>query len=200
LLRESFSGVNSNNHSDEELLTELQKGNKVAFEEIFNKYWFTLYRVAYTRTKSRQEAEEVVQDIFTALWKNHNTLLINNLSHYLYAAVRKRLISMMRSQVVHQKYWDYYRQFLPGNPMNTAETVELEELSNAIENAIGKLPEKSQQIFRLNRLQGLSIPEIEKFLKIPRRTIEHHLTKSIRELRIHLKDFIFFLLITSFPF
>jgi RNA polymerase sigma-70 factor (family 1) len=191
--------VNSTNHNDEELLAELLKGNKVAFEEIFNKYWFPLYRVAYSRTNSKQEAEEIVQDIFTALWKNHRALLITNLSHYLYASVRKRLISMIRSRLVQQKYWDYYRQFLPGNSMNTAETVGFNELSNAIENALGKLPEKSQQIFRLNRLQGLSIPEIEKFLKIPRRTIEHHLTKSMRELRIHLKDFIFLVLI-SFPF
>ena len=189
--------MNSNNHSDEDLLAELQKGNKVAFEGIFNKYWFPLYKVAYARTRSRQEAEEIVQDIFAALWKNHSNLLITNLSYYLYAAVRKRIISTIRSQMVQQKYWDHYSQFLPENSFDTAGTVEFDELSSAIENAIGKLPEKSQQIFRLNRMQGLSIPEIEKFLKIPRRTIEHHLTKSIRELRIHLKDFIFFLLVVQ---
>lgn len=187
--------MNSANHSDDALLTALQLGDKVAFEEIFNRYWLPLYRVAYARTRSKEEAEEVVQDIFASLWKNHRTVLTTSLSFYLYGAVRKRIISIVRSQLVHQKYWDHYQQFLPDNSLSTDETVEFDELSNAIEHAIGKLPQKSQQIFRLNRQQGLSIPEIEKFLNIPRRTIEHHLTKSIRELRVHLKDFIFLFLL-----
>jgi len=187
--------VNSIHHSDEELLNRLLHGNREAFEDIFIRYWYPLFKVANSRIKSREEAEEIVQDIFAALWKNRNTSIISNLSSYLLSSVRKGVISKIRSKLVHEKYRNHYLKFFPGYSMVTDESVEFEELSNAIENALLQLPEKSQQVFRLNRLQGLSISEISETLKMPRRTIEHHLTKSIRELRLHLKDYIPFLLI-----
>ncbi len=181
--------------TDEELLKRLLIGDRGAFEEIFIRYWYPLFKVANARIKSREEAEEIVQDIFASLWKNHNILLISNLPNYLFSAVRKGVISKIRSKLVHEKYRNYYLQFFPGYSLATDEAVEFEELSTAIENALLQLPAKSQQVFRLNRLQGLSISEISEMLKMPRRTIEHHLTKSLRELRVHLKDHMLFLLI-----
>ena len=182
-------------HNEEWLLLELRKGNKRAFEGIFNRYWYTLFKVAYSRIKRREEAEEIVQNIFTALWKNRDTALISNLSYYLYASVTKGVISKIREKLVQKKYWDYYTRFLPEYSMLTDEKVEFEDLNSAMENALLELPQKSQQVFKLNRLQGLSITEIAQFLKMPRRTVEHHLTKSLRTLRIRLKNYILFLLI-----
>ncbi len=72
----------------------------------------------------------------------------------------------------------------------TEENVSYNELNQAIEKAIGELPEKSQEIFRLNRLEGRSVPEIAQSLHLSERAIEYHLTKSLRTLRLHLKDFI----------
>jgi RNA polymerase sigma-70 factor (family 1) len=186
--------VISISQTDEALLLELRDDSRKAFEEIFKRYWADLYRVAYSRTKSREEGEEIVQDIFAALWKNRNTFVIENLSHYLFSAVRKRVISNLRSKMVHQKYWDFYSQFIPEGTMATDEAVDYAVLDEAVENAIRQLPEKSQQVFRLNRLEGQSVSEISKNLNIPRRTIEHYLTKSIRALRVHLKDYILILI------
>lgn len=186
--------------SDEELLKRLLDGDRDAFEKIFIRYWYRLFKVAYSRIKSREEAEEIVQDIFASLWKNHSTLIISNLPNYLFSSVRKGVISKIRSKLVHEKYRTYYLQFFPGYSLSTDEAVDFGELSNAIENALLQLPAKSQQVFRLNRLQGLSVPEISEILKMPRRTIEDHLTKSVRKLRMHLKDHILFwlsLIITS---
>lgn len=169
---------------------ELRNNCRRAFEEIFKRYWADLYRVAYARTKSREEGEEIVQEIFATLWKNRNALIIDNLSNYLFSAVRKRVISNIRSKIVHQKYWDFYSQFIPEGTLATEEAVAYAALDEAVENAIRQLPEKPQQVFRLNRLEGYSVSEISKNLNIPKRTIEHYLTKSIRALRVHLKDYI----------
>jgi RNA polymerase sigma-70 factor (family 1) len=187
--------MNSLDHSDEELLNRLLNSDHEAFKIIFLRYWYPLFKVAKARIKSPGEAEEIVQDIFASLWKNRSTLLIANLSAYLFSSARKGTISKIRSRLVHEKYRNYYLKFFPGYSMATEETIEFHELNVAIENALLQLPEKSQQVFRLNRLQGLSVPEISEILKMPRRTIEHHLTKSLRQLRMHLKDYILFLLL-----
>lgn len=185
--------MNSTDHADDKLLHELRLGSREAYEAIFNKYWYVLFKVAYARTKSKEEAEEIVQEIFAGLWKNHQTLLISNLSFYLFAAVRKRIISAIRSKMVHDKYRNYYEQFLNGHVMATDEAVAFTTLREAVEKAVCQLPEKPQQVFRLSHFQGLSVAEIAKHLNMPRRTIEHHLTQSLRTLRVHLKDFILFL-------
>jgi RNA polymerase sigma-70 factor (family 1) len=182
--------VISISQSDEALLMELRNNCRKAFEEIFKRYWADLYRVAYARTKSREEGEEIVQEIFAALWKNRNTIIIEDLSHYLFSAVKKRVISNIRGKIVHQKYWDFYGQFIDDGTFATDEAVAYAALDEAVEIAIRQLPEKSQQVFRLNRLEGQSVSEISKNLNIPKRTIEHYLTKSIRALRVHLKDYI----------
>src|SRR5688572_23107446 len=103
--------VSPENYNDDDLVKALRSGDKRAFEIIFAKYWFKLFHVAYSRLKSREEAEEIVQDIFTSIWKNHDTFLISNLSFYLFASVRKRTINTLRSKLTHQKYWDYYSHF-----------------------------------------------------------------------------------------
>jgi RNA polymerase sigma-70 factor (ECF subfamily) len=94
--------------------------------------------------------------------------------------------------MVKEKYWDYYRKFIPDYNSNTQEVVEYADLDHALKRAIKKLPKKTKLVFELNRLQGLSIEEISERLNVPRRTIEHHLTKSTRSLRIILKDYILF--------
>ena len=189
--------INSN-HTDEELLRLLREGSKDAFEAIFNRYWNSLYRIAYARLKSHEDAEEIVQELLASLWKKRSELLITNLDQYLFASVKHRTISAIRQRITHEKYWEYYKHFLPEGTTITEEVVEYNDLNSAIEKAMQHLPEKSQQVFRLNRLQGLSIAEIAENLKMPRRTIEHHLTRSLRELRLHLKDFMFFICLCLF--
>jgi RNA polymerase sigma-70 factor (ECF subfamily) len=189
--------INSH-HTDEELLRQLREGSKDAFEAIFNRYWNSLYRIAYARLKSHEDAEEIVQELLASLWKKRSELLISNLDQYLFVSVKRRVISAIRQRITHEKYWEYYKHFLPEGTTITDEVVEYNDLHTAIEKAMQHLPEKSQQVFRLNRLQGLSIAEIAENLKMPRRTIEYHLTRSLRELRLHLKDFILFVSICFF--
>lgn len=189
--------INSN-HTDEELLHLLREGSKDAFEAIFNRYWNSLYRIAYARLKSHEDAEEIVQDLLASLWRKRSELLIINLNQYLFVSVKRRVISSIRQRITHEKYWEYYKHFLPEGTTITEEVVEYNDLNTAIEKAMQHLPEKSQQVFRLNRLQGLSIAEIAENLKMPRRTIEYHLTRSLRELRLQLKDFILFISICFF--
>jgi RNA polymerase sigma-70 factor (ECF subfamily) len=79
---------------------------------------------------------------------------------------------------------------MPQSVDETESTVVFNELTNEIQQAIQQLPKKSQQVFRLNRLEGRSVSEIADFLKLSERAIEYHLTKSLKQLRAHLKDFI----------
>jgi RNA polymerase sigma-70 factor (family 1) len=183
------------NPTDEELVSGLKEGQRDAFEVIFRRYWYGLYKSVYARIKSHEEAEEIVQDLFSTIWDKRDSLVIPHLANYLFAASRKRVLNHIRSGAVREKYAAYYLHCTTEEKSMTEETLEYNELSQAVEEIMSRLPEKTQQVFRLSRLEGYSIPELSEYLKLPKRTIGYHLTKSLKEVRMHLKDFILFLAI-----
>ncbi len=177
-------------YKDEELLDAIRQDDEGAFGELFKRYWKKIYKMAYCRVRSREAAEEIVQNLFMSLWDKRTTFSINNISSYLYTAVRHKVLNAIESQAVHKKYWDYYKKFIPRHENVTERTVEFNELLEAIEERMEYLPEKSKTVFTLNRLEGHSITEIAHTLNLSEKAIQYHLTRSLKQLRLHLKDFI----------
>jgi RNA polymerase sigma-70 factor (ECF subfamily) len=178
-------------HTEQQLLSALRDGSEAAYEEIFRRFWTPCYNIARTKVQAHAEAEEIVQAIFFALWEKRATLYVTNLWYYLQTSVRNRVIDHIRQQITQRKYWDYYKAFFPWQRTETEDTVEYDNLHEALEEAVSHLPEKSRVVFRLNRLEGRSVAEIAGLLQLSEKAIEYHLTKSLKQLRYRLRDFIF---------
>lgn len=173
----------------------MNDGGAKAFNTLFNRYWRKAYKTAYEKVKSKEVAEEIVQDIFMMVWDKRGTLTITNFSLYLMAAVKYRAVDFIRSQLVKQKYWNYYKIFIPQTDDSTEKQVAFNELMSTIEESMESIPEKSRKIFYLNKLEGKSVKEIAHLLHLSEKAIEYHLTKSIKTLKLHIKDFILFILV-----
>ncbi|HLT72503.1 MAG TPA: RNA polymerase sigma-70 factor [Cyclobacteriaceae bacterium] len=178
--------------SDKEssLVRLLREGHADAFKEIFQLYWRDLYNHAYSKLNHKEEAEEIVQEIFTTLWSKRNELLITNLSYYLHTAVRNRVLNRIRSKTVHEKYWNYYKQFLNQSATSTEDLVNFNDLEAAVHKGISSLPEKTRTVFLLSRVNGLSTAEIARKLNLSEKAIEYHLTRSLKEVKTRLKDYL----------
>jgi RNA polymerase sigma-70 factor (family 1) len=176
-------------HNEQLLLEKLRHGDAEAFERIFRLHWHRLYAVAKTKVQSHDEAEEIIQHIFSSLWEKRETLLITNLTFYLNTAVRNHVINLVRNRITQEKYWMYYKTFIPAQGNVTREAVEFDDLNEAVEEAVNRLPEKSRKVFKLSRIEGRSNAEIADLLHLSEKAIEYHLTQSLRKLRVHLKDF-----------
>lgn len=183
--------------SEANLLENLRNGSIDAFGQIFKLYWKQLYITACAKGQSHDEAEEIVQNIFSTLWEKRQSLLITNLSFYLHTAVRNRIINLIRSKLNQEKYWAFYKQFLSSDNCITEDKVFYNELQGAVEEAVKLLPEKSREVFKLSRFEGKSNAEIANLLKVSEKAIEYHLTKSLRELRLHLKDYLTIILLLA---
>lgn len=150
--------------------------SKAAFEELYRSYWRPLYDYAYVKTQDGNVAEEIIQDLFVTLWEKRHTLHIQHLQSYLFGAVRNRVI-------------DYYRR----KPFSELESVSdlatpdyplfLDELENAIAQAVAQLPPKTREIFLLNRFDNKTAREIARELGLPQRTVEYHITQALRFLK-----------------
>lgn len=177
-------------YSEQELLDAIRQDNEKAFEEIFNRYWSKVYGTAFSLVRSREVTQEIVQGLFISLWDKRAALVINNLLSYLTTAARNRALDVIESQLVRQKHWNYYKNFIPQQACTTEQDVTFNELVMAIEEKLELLPEKSKRVFMLNRMEGRSVQEIANILNLSEKAIQYHLTKSTKELKLHLKDYI----------
>jgi RNA polymerase sigma-70 factor (family 1) len=187
-------------YSEHELLEAIRHDNEKAFEEIFNRYWSKVYGIAYSLVRSREVTQEIVQGLFISLWDKRASLAINNLPSYLTTAARHRALDVIESQLVRQKHWDYYKRFIPQEACTTEQDVTFNELVVAIEEKLQLLPEKSKRVFTLNRMEGRSVQEIANILNLSEKAIQYHLTKSTKELRLHLKDYIVSVIVCFYLF
>lgn len=176
--------------TDAALLEALRADDRGAFAELYERYWYRVFALAYRKLKSRETAEELVQDLFAALWHKRAQHAIQHLEHYLLAAIQRRVIGHLRAHQVRTAYADYCRTYQPETTHETEQALAAADLSEAYAKALLRLPEQSREIFRLSRLEYFSVQEISLRLNLSSKAVEYHLTKALRLLRGHLKDFV----------
>lgn len=180
---------------DPDLIAALREGRHDALTEIFTRYWKPLYVHAYQKLRSHEQAEEIVQDLFTELWDRRERLFSastgeQHLSSYLRTAIRNKILNHIRRKLYDQRYWEYCRSYLPSVENTAHHLAEYNDLQEQLNTAVSQLSDRTKEIFVLHKLQGVPVVQISRSLKLSEKAVGYHLTKSTRVLRDHLKDFI----------
>ncbi len=175
--------------SDEQLIGFLQQDDKRAFEEIYYRYWYKLFGIAYHETGTKEEAEELVHDLFESLWQRRQELNIRLLSAYLVVSIKHLSVNYIKSQITNRKFQEYLIFNEIRQNLSTEESVHFTDLSKAVDEALKKLPEKTCEVFRMSRFENQSVKAIAQRLQISEKAVEYHLTKSLKVLRENLKNY-----------
>lgn len=191
---------NLGHYTDDALLRLIAQDDEKAFEELFDRYWEKAHCIALHKLHSRELAQEIVHDLFLSFWQRRHTLEIENFSHYLHVSIKYKVITQINQQLSRNKYFEDYRKQTVFSEEETLMTVEYNDLVKALEERVKVLPEKTQEVFRLNRLEGRSVSEIAHLLKLSEKAIEYHITRSRKELRLLLKDFLVLICVAGIPF
>lgn len=186
-------------NSDAVLLTLVAHDDEKAFEELFDRYWEKAHSIAYSKLKSHELAQEIVHDVFVSLWQRRETLDIENFSHYLQVSIKYKVITHINHQLSRRKKFEGYRPQSVTGDEETSMNVEYDELLSTLDEKIKGLPEKTQEVFRMNRLEGRSVSEIARLLNLSEKAIEYHITRSRKELRVLLKDFLVLICLAGMP-
>ena len=176
--------------SDEQLVKRLANGDIAAFQAIYSRYSKKLYAIAYSRTRSVEITEEIIQDIFVMLWEHREKIGIHNVASYLATAVKHDVLDHFKHLAVREKHNRKIRSL--GEPFeNTTEQhVSFEELSAIMEKEVNKLPEKCRIIFKLSREEAQSSREIAAKLDISPKTVDNQINKATNVLRLQLSDYL----------
>jgi len=167
-----------------------------AFEDIFVNYYELLYGYAFSILNNELFVEEIVSDVFYRLWLKKDKLKIDtSLASYLYKSVYNACMDNIRHNKTKQIFKrDAFHQSTE-TTLNAANYINAKDFEKNLRNALLQLPEQCRTVFQLNRMEELSYNEIAKRLSISVKTVEAHMSKALRRLRVSMAEFLTFLIV-----
>lgn len=175
-------------YSDKELIRMLKKGNIEAFNQIFYAYSSKLYYFAYGYLKSKEDAEEMVQEIFTKIWEKRADIKEEfQFRSYLFSIAFNYIKKQFRAKALLNKYVEFAT---PDNikTEQTKEEVDYASLKSIVDQLVEEMPEKRRAVFVKSRFEGKNAKDISVEMNISQSTVENHLNQALRFLRQHLRD------------
>lgn len=181
---------------DEHILARrVALGDAVAFEALFRRYHIELLERAQRMLGSRALAEDVVQDVFLAIWTARERLRVTtSLGAYLHRSVRNAALrrSAPRNAAVLSLDELHEPDRSPGRPLVAPDPSPMEHAEHALllddlQRAAAALPPRAREVFTLSRYEQLSNREIAQRLNLSTKTVEMHLTRALAALRSMLR-------------
>ncbi len=175
-------GSKVHNSDDTALLIQMREGMRSAFDSLYEKYKKDVFNEAYKRLNDADQAKDITQDVFTALWINGSRKAIDNLPGYLYVAIKNNVYRLIQRQEKFVPIPDLLLELHSDKEHADAEIL-YNELVNAYEDLVGSLPEQQRIIYKMRFDDQLNPDEIAATLNLSPKTVRNHLGRAITRLR-----------------
>ncbi len=173
--------------TDFELVSLLKEDDHAAYREIYYRYTAILYTHAYSKLQDRDEAKDVVQEVFSALWSKRSVIQFQlNISGYLYITLRNKIINILAHRKIQSEYLSSMNDYLSRARADTDFLTRTNQLRSIIEGEILKMPVRMREVFELSRKSHLSHKEIAERLGISEKTVKDHVNNALKILRLKL--------------
>jgi len=162
------------------------KGKK--FSILFDTHYKKLYNYAFKILNEITDSEELVQETFIKLWENFENVNESerSIESFLIVTLKNKIIDNYRKNQTREKHNNLYM-------LSTGIETEIDkewELLQQIENVYTSLEQKTLDIFKLSRDEGLTYKEISTQKNISIKTVELHISKALKVFRKRLKEYL----------
>jgi RNA polymerase sigma-70 factor (family 1) len=171
------------------LVFALKNGSVKAFENLFSIYGNRVYLFSYGYLKSKEDSEEVVQEVFLRIWKNRKSLRSDlSFRSYLFKIAYHLIIGHF--QKIHNLE-------VLGNHLESQSLISEENLEDCIDcrdalyrvdHFIDNLPPRQREVLIKRKKEGLPVKEIARQLNLSTKTVENHLTTAMKSLKLRFGD------------
>ncbi|MGV8136039.1 MAG: RNA polymerase sigma-70 factor [Mangrovibacterium sp.] len=185
------------NQNEQQLFEGLKNSDEAAFRLIYNNYSSRLYYFVLEFIPLKDAAEDIVQDTFLTLWNRRKELKDDtNLASYLFSGAKNNALYRLRDKKYRQRLFlnsiDVSELNLTIDALATSDTSAFvfQEIEQIIQETLSSLSPQCRKVFEMSRLQEMKNREIAENLNISVRTVEGHISKGIKTLKIALKDYL----------
>lgn len=170
-------------YNESNLLLQASQGSREAFTQLYSQHLDAVTQYVHLFTTSRDEADEIIQDVFVRVWEQRDKLAtVTAFRPYIARSARNRLLDRLRHQQVRKAAIVELVQ-----RDTTAETPEdiwnYRFIYEKVQRQIAALPAQCQHVFRLSVEKGLSLDEIAAELNISKSGVKNQLYKAQKLVR-----------------
>lgn len=179
------------------------KVNADSFSLFYKKYQerFLYFANAYVRDMTT--AEDITLEALIYYWENRREIdNETNVLAYILTVIKHKCLNYLRHQQVCEDYSevmkDYYEWEL-GTRISSLQACEphelfVKEIEELVQQTLAQLPDKTRQIFQMNRYDNKSYKEIAVIMNMTVKGVDFHICKALKALQENLKDYFPFFL------
>ena len=173
---------------DKELVVLLKDGSRQAFGELYARFKELLMHICKQYLKNEADLEDMVHDIFLQLWEKRHLLNVElSFSGYVQTIAQNYSLKKLRHLDVHSRF---ARDSLLNGSDSTDETMETvidNDYTRLLNELVESLPPMQKEVFRLNRIEGLTYQEISDLLQISPVNVRNHASIALKKIKKQLQ-------------
>lgn len=177
------------------------------FSILYNANYEKFVRFAHRYVRDLTVAEDITSDAFIYYWENRVRLPEDtNVKAYILTSIKNKCLSHLRHQSMHENVmsdmlsdmeWEMSSRIIRLEMLEPSE-IFTQEILDLVNKTLKTLPEQTRQVFMLSRYHNLSHKEISEKLNISTKSVEFHITKTLRILKSELRDYFPMVLMSLF--
>jgi len=172
---------------EKELLSSLRLGNEDAFEQLYRIYSLQIFKKILSLVKEEEIAEELLQDVFLKIWEKRESIIPEkSFRSYLYCIAQNLVTDLFRRAAYDRKLLDHLVVATTELHNPIEDRLDLMEREAVLQQALDNLSPQRRKIYMLCKIDGKSYKEISSLLGISTSTINDHIVKGTKSLKIYL--------------
>ena len=173
------------------LISRIADGDESAFATLYQRLSSSLYGMAYRMMNDAKEAEDVLQEGFTYIWRKAGTFDPSRSTPFAWAVmiVRNKAIDRLRVRQRSERLRESAEQSLvQERDESSAEEPALRERRAIVRSALQQIPQEQREALELAFFGGLTHEQIADRLTIPLGTIKARIRRGLLKLRDVLQE------------
>lgn len=160
------------------------------FAQLYETYANAVYANILRLVKRPECAEDLLQEVFTALWQNRLKLVDEkSIPGWLFVVSYNKSITFLKKKVKEAiESVDTYDQYLQLENEDVIDEDLYEQQIRMIHQAVEKLPKKKREVFKLCRFEGRSADEVAKIMGISSHSVKDYLKQSNRAIKDYIQN------------
>ena len=179
---------NTPNTTESEILLRLKAGDELALQELMSRYKGPLAVSMSRLIKSREDIEELLQELFLRVWRNRGNLDTERYRGYLYKIAENLVYDRLRKAAREKRLSvDYFMHIIEAYS-HIEEGIFGKEMLEVLQRGIQQLPEQRRKVFELCKIEGKSYEEVSQLLSISVSTVNSHITNANASIKAYFKQ------------
>src|SRR5690554_509057 len=171
-------------------------------EKIIISYRNRIFGFLFKYVKIQSEAEDLTQDVLIRILENKDKFSsVRDMDSYILTIAHHILVDHFKKLAKDKEYKEKVWETMQLSDRPVLRKVYQNNFLVNVEEALVDLPDRQQIVFRMSRLEGLSMDEIAQKLNISPYTVKNHLAEATRKIKHRVKPeyfLTFFFMLSQF--